>query len=179
MALYASGVQIPTDLSGIISGPGSPGYNAYNTIGSNYAAAKNKLMGDAAARGMNPAGVVSPDSYGGQRMAAVQGLDVGNLESALGGGLGNTAYQNTLAQRDFGQQSQLAQEIARLNKPDLLQQILGGIGSVGGTAAQIYGAWGKNAGSRNGAMNYGGGSGVLPPNLSLYPGGGASQYYGG
>lgn len=144
MALYASDVKIPPDLSGAISGVGSPGYSAYNTINANYGAAKKRMMGDAATLGMNPDVMTGPNSYGGQRLAATQGLDVGNLESALGGGLGQTGYQNTLQQRDYEQQRQLAEEIGRLNKPDLLQQILGGVGSVGGTAAQIYGAYGRN-----------------------------------
>lgn len=144
MALYASGVQINPTLSGAISGQGSPGYNAYNTINKNYAGAQQGLANDAAARGMNPAGSVGPNSYAGNRFATTQGLDTGNLESALGGGLGNTAYQNALAQRDYTQNVGLANEVGALNKPNLLQQVLGGIGNVGGTAAQVYGAWGKN-----------------------------------
>jgi hypothetical protein len=149
MPLYASGVQIPADLSGALSGPGSPGYNAYNKIGQNYAGAQQQFAQDANARGMNGAAATAPNSYAGNQFATKQGLDVGNLESALGGGLGNTAYQNTLQQRDFGQNEALAAQVAALNKPNLLQQVLGGIGNVGGTAAQIYGAWGRNGGGGN------------------------------
>lgn len=140
--LYASDVKIPDALSGAIS---STGTNAYNTIASNYGKAKGQFGQDATARGMNGNAATGPGSYAGNRFATTQGLDVGNLESVLGGGLGNTAYNDTLAQRDFQQQEQLAEEAAALNKPDLLQQILGGIGNVGGTAAQIYGMYGKNA----------------------------------
>jgi hypothetical protein len=144
MALYASGVTIPTDLSGAIGGAGT---NAYNKIKQNYGTAQGQFGQDATARGMNGVAAIGPGSYAGGQFATKQGLDVGNLESALGGGLGNTAYQNTLQQRDFGQQAQIAEEIARLNKPDLLSQVLGGLGSVGGTTAQIYGGFGKNKGS--------------------------------
>jgi hypothetical protein len=143
--LYASDVRVPADLSGSLSGTGSPGFNAYNAINSNYVNAKKQFGADAQARGMNGASSVGPNSYAGNRFGTMQGLDVGNLESALGGELGNTAYGNTLQQRDFGQQEQIASEIAALNKPDLLQSILGGIGNVGGTAAQIYGMYGRNA----------------------------------
>jgi hypothetical protein len=144
MALYASGVAIPQSLSATLGGANGAGTNAYNKINQNYGTAKSQFASDAQARGMNGTAAVSPNSYGGSQFSTKQGLDVGNLESALGGGLGDTAYQDTLAQRDFGQQQQLAEETAALNKPDLLQQILGGVGAVGGTAANIYGAYGKN-----------------------------------
>lgn len=144
MALYASDVKINPTLAGSISGSGSPGYNAYNAINSNYGAARKKLIDDATTRGVS----AGPGSYADQRLTTTQGLDTGNLEAALGGGLGNTAYQDTLAQREYGQNTQLANEVGRLNKPDLLQQILSGVGNVGGTAAQIYGAWGKNSSPR-------------------------------
>lgn len=173
--LYASGVTIPSDLSGALSGVGTP---SYNTIGANYAAAKGKLARGATTMGMNGAAAAGPNSYAGNQLNMAQGRDVGNLESALGGGLGNTAYQNTLQQRDFTQNEDLARQVADLNKPDLLQQILSGVGNVGGTAARIYGAWGKNAPGFN-PTGYGGGSGQLPPSLSLIPGGGYAQYMGG
>jgi|SRR5882672_890591 len=137
MALYASGVKIDPTLSGTLSGVGT---GAYNAIGSNYDAAKKKMQQEGQVLG-RPAG---SNSYGAQRLGQTQGLDVGNLESSLGGGVGNTAYKDTLDQREYEQNRQLAEEAGRLNKPDLLSQILGGIGSVGGTAAGIYGAYGKN-----------------------------------
>jgi hypothetical protein len=141
MPLYASGVTIPSDLSGAISGPAT---SAYNTIGAGYNNATQKMASDARARGLRP-GAGGPNSYGGNQLAVGQGLATGNLESALGSGLGSTAYQNTLQQRQFGQNEDLARQVAALNRPDLLQSILGGVGDVGGTAAQIYGAFGKNA----------------------------------
>lgn len=139
--LYATDVKIPPDLGASLKGIGT---NAYNSIGSNYDAARKKLSDEASARGMKGSAITAPGSYSGQRFGASQGLDVGNLESALGGGLANTGYQDTLAQRDYEQNRQLAEEAGSLNKPDLLQQILGGIGSVGGTVGGIYGAFGKN-----------------------------------
>jgi hypothetical protein len=174
MSLYASGVTIPADLSGAISGVGSPGYNAAGAIGNAFSASKNKLAQGASARGMNGAAITGPNSYAGNQAAVGQNLATGNLESALGQGLGNTAYQNTLAQRDFGQNEQLANETAALNKPGLLEQILSGVGNVGGTAARIYGAYGKNAGGGNSGA---GTSGELPPSLSYIPGGSAYNYY--
>ena len=139
--ITAQNVKIPADLTAALGGIGTA---AYNNIGSNYGVAKKKLAGDASTLGMNP-NVTGPNSYAASRLGTGQNLDTGNLASVLGSGLGETGYQDTLSQRDFSQKNQLAEEIARLNKPDLLQQILGGVGQVGGTAAQIYGAYGKNA----------------------------------
>lgn len=151
MALYAGNVNIDPTLSGALSGANGPGTNAYNKIKQNYGQAQGQFGADAAARGMSASAAVGPGSYAGDQFATKQGLDVGNLESALGGGLGKTAYQNTLAQRDFGQNEQLAEQAGALNKPDLLQEILGGIGGVGKTAATYYG------------MKKGGGSGNMAP----------------
>lgn len=132
MPMYAQDVKIDPTLSGALSGVGSPGYNAYNQIGSNYGAARKKL-GSAAA----------PGSYADQRLSATQGLDVGNLETALAGGLGDTAYKNKLSERGYNQNVGLANEIGSLNKPDLLQQIFGGIGAVGGPLATYAGMKGR------------------------------------
>lgn len=147
MALYASGVSVPAGLSGALGGGGGIGFNASNAIGSNYAKAKSQLSADATARGLNGNASVAPGSYSGNQLATKQGLDTGNLESALGGGLGSTAYENTLQQRGFGQNEDLATQIAELNKMSTLQQVLAGLGQVGGTATQIYGAFGKNKSS--------------------------------
>lgn len=158
MPLYASDVKIPADLSGAISGVGSPGYNAYNQINSNYGAARKKLKTDTSVRGMAGDPTANPNSYESQRLAATQGLDIGSLESALGGGLGDTAYKNRLGEREYDQNTQLADEIGALNKPDLLQQIFGGIGAVGGPIATYYGLRGLRGGKLGG-----------PPKVASYP----------
>ena len=145
MALTAQNIGIDPTLKGILSGPGSPGYTAQNNITNNYKSALGTIGSDASARGMNGAAAMGPNSYAGQQSGIQQNLATGNLESALGSGLGNTAYNDALQNRDFQQNVNLAKQVAALNKPDLLQQILSGVGNVGGTAASIYGAWGKNA----------------------------------
>jgi hypothetical protein len=149
MALYASGIGIPQDLSSAISGPGG---TAYNKIKQNYGQAQGQFASDALARGQKAGVATGPNSYAGQQFPIKQNLDIGNLESALGGGLGNTAYSNALQEREFGQNQQLAEQAAALNKPDLLQQILQGIGGVGKTAATYYGMKG-----RGGSGGYSGG----------------------
>src|SRR5579872_342771 len=103
MALYAGGIGIDPTLKASLSGVGGPATNAYNNINANYGAAKNQFGADASARGLNGVAATAPGSYAGGQFATKQGLDVSNLESALGGGLGNTSYQNALQQRDFGQ----------------------------------------------------------------------------
>lgn len=131
---------------------GSIGTTAYKNIGSNYAGAKTKLANDATARGMSGSKATAPNSYAGQRLATTQGLDTGNLESALGGQIGSTAYQDTLQNRDYQQQSSLAQQIADLNRPSKLQQIFQGIGAVGKPVATYAGMAGR---SGSGSPSYG------------------------
>jgi hypothetical protein len=167
MALMAGGVKMPQDLTDALSTIGGSGTAGINNI---YGQARQRQAGDMAALGRAP----SSNSYGGQRLGVQQGLDQGNLEASLGGVLGDTGYKNTLAERDYNQNRQLAEETAALNKPSLLQQIMQGIGSVGKTAATYYGMKGMNSGSQLPA-NYQPGPNYGP--MSLYQG---SPYgYGG
>lgn len=152
MALLPSNVTIPKDLSGAM---GSIGTDAYSNIGSNYADAKKKLMQDGQVRGQRGASVAGPNSYAGDRLSTAQGLDIGDLQSVLGGGLGSTAYKDVLSQRDYNQKIQLANEAAALNKPSTLEQIMRGIGSIGGPIAKYYGARGNRSSSIN-DPDYGG-----------------------
>src|ERR1017187_1968741 len=173
MALTAQNIAIDPNLAGTLAGTGA-GTNAYNKIKQGYGQAQGAFGADASARGMNGGAATGAGSYYGTQAPISQGLATGGLESALGGGLANTSYQNALQQRGFNQNVDLANQAAAMNKPDMLQQILGGIGSVGGTAAKIYGAWGTNAG---GGSTGGSTTGSMPSDLSLIPGGGMSQYY--
>jgi hypothetical protein len=121
MPLTAGQVTLPRDLSDVFGGIGT---GAYNQIGQNYGGALAKSAGDASAQGF--AG--GPTDYTKQRLAATQGLDIGNLEAGLGSGLGNAAYKNQLGQRDYTQQSQLANIIGGAMAPSTLQEIFQGIG---------------------------------------------------
>lgn len=140
MALIASGVALNPTLSANLGGLGTTSSNA---IASNFNAAKKRISGDAQARGMNGAAATGPNSYAGDQLTRGQGIAQDNLASALGGGLGNTAYQDTLAQRDFGQQESLANQVGNLNSLSTLQQVLGGLGAAGSAGATAYGAYGK------------------------------------
>lgn len=136
MTMFAGGVALPPDLKQALSGVGAGG-----TAGINDIYAKQKQRTDQEAATKVPGNV---NSYGPQRMATQQGLDQGNLEAALGGTLGDTGYNNALQEREFGQNEALARQIGSLNRPDLLQQILSGIGNVGSPIATYYGMRGKN-----------------------------------
>lgn len=161
---------MPADLADALSGIGAKGTAGINDI---YSQAKTRRSGEQQMLGMAP----GSDSYGAERMPISQKLSQGSLESSLGGVLGNTGYQDALSQRDYEQKRQLAEETASLNKPSLLDQIFQGVGAIGKPLAGYYGMKGKMGGGAG--MDYAGGGGSLPPSLSLYPGGGASQYYGG
>jgi hypothetical protein len=139
--LTAKNINISPDLKATLGGIGT---SAYNNIGANYGGAATKMAGDTAARGLAP----GSNSYGAERLGATKALDTGNLESALGGQMGQTAYSNALANRDYGQQMTLADQIAALNRPSTLSQIFSGIGAVGKPVAQYAGMGGfKNWGS--------------------------------
>lgn len=152
--ITAQNTTISPDLAKTL---GTVGTSAAGAIGANYAGAKSKLASDAAARGMSATKAVAPNSYAGSRLATTQGLDQGNLESALGGQLASTAYQDKLQQRDYGQQLSLAQQIADLNRPSTLQQIFQGIGAAGKTGAAYAGAAGGRGGSRSATPSSSGG----------------------
>lgn len=149
MALLASGVQLPPDLASTFSGIGT---NAYNRIGQNYAKAGTMPTFDPSLGGGT--GVTD---YQKQRLAATQGLDIGNLEAGLGGELGNTGYQNTLAQRDFNQQKMIADLIGEAAAPSTLQEIFAGIGG-GARAATPWAAFMRGRGSSTVPNLTGGGS---------------------
>lgn len=143
MPLLASDVKLPNDLGSVFSGIGT---NASNNISNNYNLARQKAASDATAQGFR-----GPLDYTTQRLGTTQGLDIGNLSSGLAGGLGDTAYKDTLSQRDYNQKMQLAEEAARLNKPSLLEQVFSGIGAVGKPIATYAGMGGFSGGGGGGA----------------------------
>lgn len=149
--------------SGLTDAFGNVGTTAQTNIGDQYGSLKQRYSSDA--RGI-PQGTQSlgPNSYGGQRFATQQGLDVGNLHAALGGQIGNASYQDALNQRDYEQRRQLAEETAALNKPSLLEEMFKGVGAVGKTAGAAYGMYGGGGGG--GGSGYG--SGELPQSMSMY-----------
>lgn len=100
----------------------------------------------------------------------------GAIEDTLLGSLGGTSYDEVLKQKEHQRNLMLAKMIGDANAPSALEQVLSGLGGgarAGGQFYSLYNALGKGGGS------YGGTSGRLPSNLSLIPGGSASQYYRG
>jgi len=130
--LYASGVAVPQDLSAALSGIASQGTQGISDI---YGRARQRQTQEGAVLG-RPAG---SNSYGSQRLAQTQPLAQGGLEASFGGQLGNTGYQNTLQQREFNQNKQLADAYAQAMRPDLLMQVLSGLGAGAGAAGQYAG----------------------------------------
>lgn len=169
--LTAKNTNISPDLKATLGGIGT---DAYNTIGSNYGAAGDQMAKEAAVRGQPPP---SAGSYGTQRLAATKALDTGNLESAIGGQMGSTAYNNALKNREYGQNLTLADQIAALNRPSTLQQIFQGIGSVGKPLATYAGMGGFSRGGGGSpsapgpAFPQGDTSMNMPFNYPMYRGG--------
>ena len=132
MPLFASDVKIPDALSQSFQQIGQQGTNNINSI---YGNLKNRYAADA--RGYRPGGPdMGPGSYAGERFATGQGLSQGNLEAGLGGTLGETGYKDTLAERDYQQQRQIAEAAAEAARPSVLEQVLQGIGGAANSGLQ-------------------------------------------
>lgn len=104
-------------------------------IAGNYGDLSAGLAADAPARGLR----ADANSYAPSRLATQQGLDVGSLESALGGVAGNAAYGDFQGQNEYDQNLSLANEIAALNKKSPLEEALEALGAIGPTAATFAG----------------------------------------
>lgn len=148
--LFADSVKLAPDLAATFKTIGSKGTGGINDI---YSQMKSRQAQEGKARGQIP----GSNSYGADRMGVQQGLDQGALEASLGGQLGDTSYKDALAQREFEQNKALAEETGRLNKPDLLQQIFQGLGSVGKPLASYYGMKGKSGGGGGSVPSLSGG----------------------
>lgn len=162
MSLVAGDVGLSPDLA---SSLGQIGTARSKTIRGNYGTAAGQAGSDASARGMSGAG-----DYNTNRLNATQGLDEGNLESVLGGVLGNSSYQDKLAQRDYGQQMQLANEVGSTAGLSSLEQVLGGVGAATKTGAAISPFVRGNSTPPPQASNTG--------PLSMYPSGDPYSYGG-
>lgn len=161
--LYAGDVKLPTDLGPAYSGVAG---TAEGRIASRYKQLGDRQTLEGAVRGMTP----GSNSYGPQRFATQKGLDTGSLEAALGGQLGQAGYTNTKNIRDYNQQRQIASLIGNAMRPDIAQQIMGGL-SGGANAVGQYAALFNSLGGKT-PDSY---SPYTSP-LSLNPGFGASRY---
>lgn len=153
----AKDIAIPSGLSDALGGIAPAGKKA---ISGNYSDLSAGLGADASARGLR----ASSNSYAPGRLETQQGLDIGALESALGGVAGNAAYGDFQAQNDYNQNLSLVDEIAALNKKTPLEQALEALGAVGPTAATFAAMKGRGAPSSQ-VPNA---AGSLSPNLSLF-----------
>jgi hypothetical protein len=130
MALVASGVGLPPDLAQTLSTIGS---GASGQIAQNYGTANRQNN-----QNRTIAGLGGPSSYGTQQMETQEPLAQGNLEATLAGGLGNTAYNNQIQQRNFNQSMDVANQVGNALRPNSLEQIMSGIGGGANAAMQIY-----------------------------------------
>lgn len=139
MGLVAGDVALPQDLMSTFRGIGNDAKKA-NTV--NNAGLKKRFTTDA-----RP----NKGGYFDERQGIQQGFDTANLESSLGGALGETAYKNKLGTRGYDENSALADQIGALNKPNLLQQIFQGVGAVGKPLSMYYGMSGMRGNRSPGA----------------------------
>jgi hypothetical protein len=97
-----------------------------------YAKKRRRTIGQEAAKGRLRSGVAN---YTMGDVDAAELEDLGGVQSSLAEALGQIPTSDYLDERQFGRQSELAELIARLNKPSTLEEVFGGIGAVGNIAA--------------------------------------------
>lgn len=124
MTMMASGVQLNPELKSVLGQIAAP-------QSKNITDAYSKLRG----------GIAPTSDYATERFAKTGGLAQGNLESVLGGVLGNTSYGDVKNERDYQQNYELAKRIGELNAPSLLEQVLGGLGGGAQTGGQFAGLY--------------------------------------
>lgn len=137
MALMASGVAIPDDLKAALGGYTK---KAQGNIGGIYKNLGGNFASDQATLGHTPSGPGnSPDYTLGEGEAASSRGANDALYSALGG----TAYKDTLNQREYNQNTELANEVGALNRPSTLEEALTGLGAGSRLAGTGYGLFKK------------------------------------
>lgn len=158
MALFAGGIKTDPGLSASL---GAIGNKQGNTIGNVYSRIRNRAATEATAPTMRP----SP--YLADRLGTAEDFSQKGLSGALEGVLGDTSYKDSLAERDYQQNIGLAKRIGDLNKPSLMQEILGGLSGgakAGGGFASLYQALGQAKGG-SGAPSFGTASNPYGQNL--------------
>ena len=131
----ASGVGLDSNLAQSLGQQAQGSQNSLNQV---YNRIRSRYAKDV---GPNPSG-----GYADQRLAQAQKLSNlglrGNLESVLGG----AGYGTYKINREAEQNRNLAQYIGDLNKPSILQEVLGGLSGAsqtGGQFAGLYSSLGK------------------------------------
>lgn len=116
---------------------GAPMKKGQNDIGSVYDRIRTGFKADSKARG------VTEGSYAPGRINTAQDLSEQDLTNRLQAVLGDTAYKDFQGDRGYSQQEGLAREIASLNSPSTLEEILGGLGGAAGVGGGLYAALGN------------------------------------
>lgn len=83
------------------------------------------------------------------------------IDNTLLGVIGGASKKDAYSARDYMQNMQLAKMIGKLNKPSVLQEVLGGLGDIAGTGSQLYGAF-------KGKFGTGGNRAIQGPELPFY-----------
>jgi hypothetical protein len=135
--MMPSDVKIPSDLSnvlGAIQGTVRPG------ISDAYGKRRSQLMQDARPNSK----VFGNNAYASSRLNAGERMSNLGLEDALGRILSESSLGDSRAERDYGQNMELARMTGDLMRPSDLDTVLGVAGSGANLAGNIYGMY-KNS----------------------------------
>jgi hypothetical protein len=104
-----------------------------NSISNVYAKKRRQSIAQNAHSGRLLSGV---SNYDAGDINAAEAGDIGDVYSGLAGALGQVPIDDYSAEQDDQRNRELAQLIAKLNKPSLLQEVLGGVSTAGNLAAK-------------------------------------------
>jgi hypothetical protein len=122
---------------------GSQATTAKQGIENSYAMQRKKLIGQQAHAGRLTSGVAE---YPMGDLAGAEVGDLGGVDSALAGALGNVSSQDYLSTQEYQRNLALAEMIGKLNHPSGLQGALGGALSGAAAGGSVGGPWGALAG---------------------------------
>lgn len=135
--LLASDVKLPSNLTTVL---GQQGQGAQNSLNDVYSRIKSQFGADQKARGVRSG---DPNDYFSSRIGTGQNMSNLGLRGGLESVLGDTGYKDTLSERDYQQNYELAKRIGDLMSPSILEQVLGGLGGGAQAGGQFYGLYDK------------------------------------
>lgn len=134
MPLFAGGVKADPILQSALGEVGKKPQNDLRTV---FDRARTGFAADRNARG------VRGSDYFDQQINQAQDLSERGLQGNLESVLGNTTYGNFKTQRGYDENEALAREIAELNKPSTLEEVLMGLGGGAKMGGSLYSALGS------------------------------------
>lgn len=133
--ITAADVGLVGDLEGPLKGAGA---GATENLESALGRVRGRFRAGQARSGR---GVGATGDYFDQTLNQAGTMGQRGIEDRLYGALGGASYQDVLGSREHERNMALANEIAAINSPTILEQIFGGAGTAGKTGLQFKGLY--------------------------------------